>query len=176
MPKTHKNGFTLLEVLITVFLLTVGIVGIFAIIPQLMASVSFSSSQLTANYLVQEGIEIIRNIRDGNWLEYRADPANPWDEGLALCVNGCEIDYTILGLEDPALNPWQDRYLYIDGTNGFYRYISSPSVNDIKTQFKRKITTTAISGNSYRVTVEVFWEERGNSYQVTAIGDLYNWK
>ncbi len=74
--KNHK-GFTLIEVLMAIFLITVGIGGSFALINRIMDFSSVSSDRLQAAYLAQEGIENVRNTRDSNWLA-----GNEWNLNL----------------------------------------------------------------------------------------------
>lgn len=77
-----KNSFTLIEVLFAIFILTMGISAAFSLIHNTLAYAKISSSRLTAAYLAQEGIEVARNIRDGNWLEQRTTSTIQWDDGL----------------------------------------------------------------------------------------------
>lgn len=72
-----NKGFTLIEVLIAIFLITVGIGGAFNLIQKTVEYSAISSSRLQAAYLSQEGIEIIRNQRDSNWLA-----GNSWTQGI----------------------------------------------------------------------------------------------
>lgn len=72
-----NKAFTLIEIIVAISLLTVGAVGAFSLLQSTLAFTSISSSQLTAAYLAQEGIEIIRNIRDTNFLQ-----GSVWDEGI----------------------------------------------------------------------------------------------
>ena len=72
-----KNSFTLLEVILAITVLTLAIGGSFVLVSQAIASVSAVQSKLIASYLVQEGIEIVKNIRDTNWLKIQ-----PWDQSL----------------------------------------------------------------------------------------------
>lgn len=153
-----NKSFTLIEVIIAIFILTVGTVGAFSLIQRTIALTSISSSRLTAAYLAQGGMEIVRNIRDSNYLQELS-----WDTGLTGCSSGCEADYN-----DSALSADLGRFLKIDG--GFYNY-------DIGTDtiFKRKITL--IPGvDILEVSTEVSWQERGRSHQVTAQTKLYNWR
>ncbi|MBI2450409.1 MAG: prepilin-type N-terminal cleavage/methylation domain-containing protein [Candidatus Nealsonbacteria bacterium] len=73
-----KRGFTLIETTIATFILTVGILGVFALVQMITVFTSSISSQLRAVYLAQEGVENIRNIRDSNWLALAV-----WDQGIA---------------------------------------------------------------------------------------------
>jgi len=71
------KGFTLLEVILAITILTIAVGGSFALISQTIAAVSVIQSKLIASYLVQEGMEIVKNIRDTNWLKNQ-----PWDQNL----------------------------------------------------------------------------------------------
>ncbi len=77
-----KRGFTLLEVIVSMFIVTLGVGSVFALVAQTVDSTRNVSSKLTAIYLAQEGMEIVRNIRDTNWLEQRTNPEVLWDEGI----------------------------------------------------------------------------------------------
>jgi len=162
-----KKGLTMLEMVITISVLTIGLTGTFALVSGIISRTTTSSFRLIAAYLGQEGIEIVRNIRDTNWLE-----GFNWDEGLA---GEGEADY-----DDYSLGSFQDRFLNLDG-NGFYSY--NPGT---QTKFKRKITIKDRedlypSGDpdgvidKMTVLVEVFWKEKGKKHSLAAQEDLYKW-
>ena len=78
-----KNAFTLLEVILAIFILTVGVAGSFVLIQSTLISASLNKSKLTAYYLAQGGIEIIRNARDNNLLAiHRGVGGLEWDDGI----------------------------------------------------------------------------------------------
>lgn len=77
------RGFTLLEVLVAIFLLTLGIGGSFALVSQAAVSSQLTVARLEAAYLAQEGIELIRNTRDANFLKIYKGAGTDWLEGLA---------------------------------------------------------------------------------------------
>ena len=52
-----EKGFTLLELMITIFVIAVGLVGIMTLIQNTLQSASIVRLNLTAAYLAQEGIE-----------------------------------------------------------------------------------------------------------------------
>jgi len=159
------KSFTLLEVILAITILTLAVGGSFILIQQTIGSVAQVQSRLIASYLLQEGMEIIKNIRDSNWLK-----GNDFDKDLD--VGDWEIDY-----DDTALSAFigNGRYLYIDGTNGFYTYPDFPGYSDIQTKFKRKITISEEKPDRLKVSVEVFWETKGKIYSIKSQEFLYNW-
>ena len=161
---SKMKSFTLIEVLVAIFLITVGIAAALIVINQTTVFTQVTSSRLVASYLAQEGIEIVKNIRDSNFLKIHKGiiAEEHWIDGLAGCEGGCEADYDDSGLVSA------DRYLKING--GFYNYDSG-----IETAFKRKITITPDGSDILKVLVEVSWTERGRTHQVTAQENLYKW-
>ena len=180
-PNTKKSGggFTLLETLIAIFVITVGLIGGMSAIVQTLRLSSYSSSKLTAAYLAQEGIEIVRNIRDTNWLEAET-ASNYWDEGLFACSIGCIVDYKHsygLSFIDPVLpsffpgNPNTDKFLNID-SDGFYSYAAGAP-----TKFKRLVIIhAATESQKLEVAVRVTWSAWGKFYSFSVQENLYDWR
>ena len=77
-----KDGFTLLEVVLAIFILSMSAFGGFSLIQSTVISASLSKQKLTAYYLAQESLEVVRNIRDGNWLKQREDSGVLWTDGI----------------------------------------------------------------------------------------------
>ena len=167
-----ENGFTLVELVITIFVLSIGVIGIFSAFSIITILTSDSVNQLIATYLAQEGLEVVRNIRDTNWLNRDActgEPCPTWVDGITTigaCSSstGCEADYTSASMSGSSGD-----YLYLD-SNGLYSYNSnSPST---RTNFERKITIKpvididgAVDVNGYgdhivKVTVQVSWDKK----------------
>ena len=149
-----QEGFTLLEIIIAMFVFFIGIMGIFSLLTATMRSTKGAVDNFKASQLSQEGIELVRNIRDRNWLFYQ-----DWRVGLQACALGCEIDYN-----DTDLSVWLNRSLKID-SNGFYNYETG-----IISLFKRKITISQ-TGDALKVKSEVFWQNE----TFTTIDTLYDW-
>ena len=174
-----------------VFILTVGAGAALSLINQTLATASVVEQTLIASYLAQEGIEIVRNIRDTNWLQSRdSSKSSPWDDGLICGVAPCicatlpceyEADYTTVTLEktadfekctDPGFNcqAYNETLLNID-TDGFYSY--GPA--DAQTKFNRKITIEKPQSDEIKITVEIIWQERGRPHSFTALEHITNW-
>jgi len=171
-----------MEAIVAIFVITTGLVGVLSLVSQTIASSTFSKDKLIAAYLAQEGIEIVRNIRDTNWLE----GATTWYDGIP--VGDYEADYTNTQsfYYTCSLTPFTSNCEYtnlhplkiIDG--GFYNYFSG---ND--TQFRRRITifdqtdlTSPPDGtiDMFKISVLVTWQEKGTPHKVEAQENLYNWK
>lgn len=65
----NNKGTIIIEVFVSIFILTVGILGVFAFLNQPIEQTGNSISILRAYYLAQEGIELVRNERDKIYLQ-----------------------------------------------------------------------------------------------------------
>ena len=66
-----------MEVLVAVLVISIGVAASYIAVQRIFAYSFSASRRLTAAYLAKEGIEIVRNIRDTNWIE-----GESWDRGL----------------------------------------------------------------------------------------------
>ncbi|MDO8470485.1 MAG: prepilin-type N-terminal cleavage/methylation domain-containing protein [bacterium] len=158
-----ERGFTIVEVITAFFLVSMGILGAFALIEKVATGTAASLSRLTAASLVKEGIEITRNMRDSNLLKLNQGQGGAWNDGLTSCAAGCEIDYN-----DASFSPYGGTFLKSTGT--FYAYDSGQD-----TKFQRKITITPLTPYMVSVVVDVFWTERGRNLSFEAATQLFNW-
>jgi len=166
-----KRGFTLVELMIAIVLMTTGIMAIYALIPHGIETSITNTDKYLATQLAREGIEIVRNIRDTNWLEELDSPTAVWNEGLTSCAAGCEVDYITPSIQDPVLSAYgAGRYLKVDG-NGFYNYTAGSD-----TKFKRRIVITEVApaDRALQVIVTVSWS---SEYADSVLEEtLYDWK
>lgn len=159
----RSKGFTLLEVLIAMFFITVGATAAFVLV-QRVATFSLGASQkLQASYLAQEGVEIVRNMRDSNSVKTSKGQTTPWSTGLISCSAGCQADYA-----SASLSPYTGSFLLWNGS--FYSYATGE-----KTIFQRRITIRMINENLMYIDSEVFWNDRGVSKSVDVSSRFVNW-
>lgn len=103
----HVRGFTLIETMVAISLLTIAIVAPMSLTTQSLSTSYYARDQITAFHLAQEAIESVRHVRDGNVLNNAIgvqedllagipDTAgNPFtvstlDDDVALCLqSGC---------------------------------------------------------------------------------------
>lgn len=174
----QKNkAFTILELLITIFvILTALLAGIYTI-SSTVATTSVYKHQLVAAYLAQEGIELVRYIRDTNfiqgilWTEGKLDQCDPKDLNNPTDGKYCEAEHDPGNLAsfNESVEP---RFLKISDTSPkFYNYTSG-----INTPFQRKIIIVSEGSDTLKVTVEVIWETKGKKYSFVAQEKIFNWK
>jgi len=158
--KKRKNGFTLIEVFVAISVLSIGVVGSFGVLPVMIKNQAINIDVFTASRLANEGMELVRNLRDENWLKEQ-----DWAIGLDNCPagTGCEIDYN-----DPALMVSQNRFLKLDSDN-FFKYDSGQN-----SKFKRKVTTNKINATTLNVKSEVSWNGKGSPLVVEE--NFYDWR
>lgn len=168
----RERGFTLVETLVAVTLLTIAIVA-----PMTLTTMSFSAAyyareQITAFHLAQEGIEAIRHIRDGNILRIALN-ASPAPLSLMEGVSSTNgAPFTVDALNDNTAlcqNPCQPLRL----SNGLYGYGSGE-----QTQFVRTVSVRPVASNSDEFTVEVTvtWQTATRrEHSVTIFENMYSW-
>lgn len=169
-----NSGFSFVELIVAMFIFLVGIVGSYIVINYQITDIRSTNSRLTALYLGQEAIEIVKNVRDENLIE-----KNSWDNGLA---DGCyQVAYNNVSLNfksalnvSPCGNCQSTGYNYLNlDSNGFYSYSSGT-----QTKFKReiKIESSTNGGYSYKkVSVTVCWKDGGNNYSAIVVDNLYGY-
>lgn len=156
-----NKGFTLMEVIIAIAVIVFALLALISLISSTVSALKPGGSRLTAVNLAQEGLEIVRNIRDSNWLAGKRTPAN-WRDGLA--EGDYRVQYNTAGLLASSSDVFK-----IDA-NGFYQYDSGSD-----TLFEREITISHIGNNQIKTVAEVTWQEKSKSYSVEAESRLYNW-
>lgn len=155
----HQRGFTLIETLVSLVILTVALIPIL----NLSSSASRVSSEiqdnLVASGLAQEGVEVIHALRDTNWFNNLA-----FDSGLGNGNYRVEWNSTsMLSLgSSPALNLNNGHYTYSGGT---------------PTKFSRTISITKIDAGELKIVSQVTWLGRSNEAKsITAEDHLFNWR
>ena len=137
----------MLEAVIATSIVMIGILGIFITSQETVLVVYLARDRLIAAYLAKEGMEVIRNIRDQNFLR----GVTPWNAGISSST--------------PA-------QLFIDG-NGFY----TTSTTATTTKFTREIIiapTSDVDGIVYRINVRTIVRWAEHSFLVEE--NLYNWR
>lgn len=169
--KRRKNrGFTLIEALVAIAVLTISIAGPITIASKGIASAIFARDQITAFYLAQESVEYIRNKRDENNIN-----GNNWLYGLSECIDTdiCTIDINEGNPENiikkcpvgecPVLK-------YDDNTN-FYNYSTGNNSN-----FTRKTNIVIVDAKEVAITTTLSWSTGVISKSFTIKEHILDWQ
>jgi len=132
-------------------------------------NIAFSiRNNVTAANLAQEGIEVVRALRDTNWFNQAV-----FNTGLTTCAAGCRVMWYSTALIPLDVNP----VLSIGPNTGAYYYkdiINNP--DGVDSIFKRKITITSVSPVELKVESEVTWTERTRNKSIKVESHLFDWK
>lgn len=154
-------GFTLIEVIIAISIIVVGIISCISLISSSVSGATTGKSKIIAAGLAQEGVEIVRNIRDNNWANYKRT-IDTWRDGLS------EGDW-LVQYNNQSLIPYSNMQLK-KNLNGLYQYVIGAN-----TGFYRKINISYIGNNQIKVLSEVTWQEKGKNQSIQIENRLYNW-
>lgn len=155
--KNKNQGFSIIEVMVAMGVILMSFTAMITLINKSLAFHDLAYSRLTAAYLAQEGIEIVRNIRDNNILANRA-----WNDGLNN--NGYyEVQYS-----DLALRSYSGQPLKLT-SDGIYQYDEGA--------ITRYTRTIQIENNVNHIKVQsiVSWRNRGGEFNIVVEDHLYNW-
>jgi len=145
----RKKGFSLLEVILSVFILSIGLVAVIQLYAKNYTESASNRDRIIAAELAQEGIELVRNIRDDN---VAANNSNVFS-GMSIGTNQrIDITSTALGSGDKTL------YFHsgaLGGTVGTYTHKSSGGT---ATRFKRKIDIAQPTSDQIQVSSMVIWD------------------
>lgn len=172
----NNNGFSIIEASIVLAVVSIGLLGVFSLVTQNITVQRVNRNMLVASMLAQEGIELVRSVRDNNWLDATA----LWDEDIAgYAGNDFIIDNTeILGdITITDVNGINNAKLYLQAGTNFYTHDSGGG--NTPTPYSRLITVTPDPNapvDYYIIKSDVQWLENGVPKDYVAETYLYNWR
>lgn len=159
-----KRGFSLVEIITVLFIVSLALVGILSLLIQNIQSQGYNKSNLIAYQLAQEGVELIRKVRDSNW--------RGANQPLILILPSGQyyMDYTNSAphIHIPSLS---SELILKQDTNGFYYHGAGGSSSGFSRLITLQTTPTFV-----QVTVRVTWLDRNRNYAYDLETILYNWK
>lgn len=199
-------GFTLIEIVVTIAILLTALVGPVALVTRGLFNFSFAKDKLIALNLAQEGLELVRAVRENNVIcdslngtttptSWNTNPSGgPMNGTYELAADdilslNCKPlgGVTAIFISFPRPIPLAD----CDNPNpltltadGLYHYGAGTA-----TAFSRCITVKACNpgpcvttdpdipaSDQMEMASTVKWIERGSARSVTLQGRLYNWR
>jgi prepilin-type N-terminal cleavage/methylation domain-containing protein len=185
MEHSHR-GFTLIETLVAVTILTLSVVGPLFSASRALVATQISRDHLTASYLAQEGIEYVRMMRDNAYLNaYHFPPASPatissaaWADftggSAAWSITPCVASACLLDPLVAANNlvPCSGASCVPIHLSSRYTYSGFGTVQP----FTRTIQAFAVSATEEDIVSTVSWNFHNTPYTVTITDHLTSWQ
>lgn len=198
--KLYKSGFTLVEVLLSVTILTIGIIGSVSLIGYNVNVVTHSVNRLTAGNLAQDGFELVRGVRDTNWLQGKTaqtdNNPNSWRSSIQGIGSETAIKFFCSGIYKSNIDiasinncnggrcniykftkkndPDKDAECYSEWDNSWDT--NAYNKKNSAPLFERLINIQKIQDYEILVTVTVRWTEHNQFQYLVLKGNLFNWK
>ena len=172
--RSESNGFGLIEVLISVAIISMFLGGLLAVTASGTKLTISSERRVQAANLARDGMEKVRALRETVWLKDAQEESDcyklnkPERKVLVESNPNCPLPYALD-------NANEDDYESINKDQESDGLISIGDLD--QTSYARIILIEEIDGGTIRrVTVEVKWKEGTKTKDITAISYLTKWR
>jgi prepilin-type N-terminal cleavage/methylation domain-containing protein len=159
----EEKGFSLIEVIAAVTIMTVGILTVVSLINTNLKTSRESRNRLIALNLSQEGLELTRNYRDSLWKQ-----GTRMQDTLIFKSDGRYV----IDPKDGRLNSGKPSSLYLDPNTKLIHHNLSGLANQTLLPFSREIIISNVGAGNVTVTSLVEWENK----EIKLVETLYDWK
>ncbi len=171
-----SKGFTVLESIVAILILSLAVSGAFAAVRQGLSQGILAKDETKAFYLAQEAVEAIRNQRDANRLaSIDSDTVMPWLTVISGCVDSvCKVDATGPGGQyiSPCGSDWSSCPPLRQDPNTFlYSYDSDLP----ESGFTREVKIVKVNDDEIKIIVRVTWSKGVIINKFEAATSLFNW-
>lgn len=167
-PSTIR-GYTLLETLVAILILSLSIVVPMTIASRTLVSSTIAREQIVAIYLAQEGIEAIRNLRDKNSLS-----GDSWLQDIPIDTD-FTIDATVIS--NPTISTCSGACAPIkyDSSTHLYNYSTGADTNFVRVARVSYVPGPGAS-SEVSIAVTVSWNVGPFARSFTARENLFDWE
>lgn len=186
-----RGGFTLIETMVAVFVLTIALSSLLTLTANSIFSARYARNEITANYLLQEAADYIRSDRDNT--VFKQNIGGPgWNifidkygratSSKCFSASGCYLEPSDIasvptgcpagaGNTCPNLNYDETA---TNTSNDFYTYKSGAGI--VPSIFNRKILMTLVGADELNATITMDWTN-GNLARTRSLKViLLNWQ
>ena len=180
--KRKQQGQSLMEAIVAIAILLMVVIAVLALTISGVTGQKNNEQQVVANNLAREGIELVRNLRDSNWVAGR-----PWYTGFEQNSVGL-IDYRSTAV-DYSIDASPQLGFDADGFYAHQPFLSgSPYSRTVQIQaicFSQSVEriaaveTNCLSSEQQigvKVSSTVTWQDDGDIRLVKLEDLLYDWK
>jgi prepilin-type N-terminal cleavage/methylation domain-containing protein len=187
----NKKGFTIIESLVAISILTVSILATYTAVQNSLKSSLIVKDQITAFYLAQESIEFIKNLKDENslndtycistglcstvnWLHGLSEATSDacWYGGSGVSQKTCTVDIITKTIAQCAGGSGTCTKLNQNSVTGAFSYTSG--ANWSTSNFKREIQISPVSSTEVEIIVTMSWNTGGLSKTFQIKESLFN--
>ncbi len=172
--KYYSSGFTLVEMLVAVFVMSMAVVGMIVVSSSGVVNLRYLKDKTSATMLASEGIEMVHNLRDSFVINPDSGGWDGFVSTVSGCEEGCVFDPLYPGIVS-SCSPTPDYPCQkMKILNGSFTY-GATGAGDSK--FTRYITISPILGSDDELVINstVFWNEGNKEYSVVLESSLMNW-
>ncbi len=161
MINNKEKGFTLIETMVALGILVFVLTGMVSLIILNITSAKNIEKNLIAGNLAQEALEVVRSMRDNDWLEGN-------DFGDFISTSGEE--YSVQWNDTNLGRGLVVQPLNFDEATGIYGYDSGEP-----TIYTRQVLINQVTDKEISVLVTVEWILRSGTAQLQAESHLFDW-
>jgi len=184
--QNNNLGFSLIETLVALSIFSVSILALVATSSSSLTNLNYSRNRVVANYLSQEGIEAIRNVRDSavilNPVDGFVDFEGIMQSGGCTSAGGCNVD-VLVNSENPGtdsgISPCVGDNACVLYTNQATGYLGT-NFSDDATMFNRRIQLIKQENDTgikeYKITSRVSWLDGVTQKNLQLIEFIYDWQ
>jgi len=156
-----NKGFTLIETMVALGVLVFVLTGMVSLIILNITNAKNIEKNLIAGNLAQEALEVVRSMRDNDWLEGN-------NFGDFILVSGDE--YSVQWDDTDLSRGLVAQPLNFDEATGLYSYD-----NGEPTIYTRKVLIDQVTDKEIKILVTIEWILRSGSAQLQAESHLFDW-
>lgn len=192
--KIQKNkGFTIVEAMVAIFILTISVSSMLGVTASSATSARYANNEITANYLLQEAVDYIRNSRDSIAFQQKIQgeiAGTSWNNFLtkySSCIStyGCDIkmdkfspDLTTITDIVSCKSSGCDNLTYDANASSSFFYSHDITANSVSSHFNRniKIDKIGTDNDQIKITVTVSWLNGSLTKSQSLVSYLLNWQ
>ena len=186
-----NRGFTLIETMVAVLILSTSLTSLLTLTSSSLFAAKYANNEITANYLLQEAVDYIRNDRDSIVFQQRNNgdaTSVSWNIFLAkygyinstcFSPDGCYLDIT----EQNSFNVIRSctspcTLMYFDPAANHKEFYTYSTDFGLASSFRRKITMriNPTNINELLFTVTVDWKNGNLSRSRSLNESILNWQ
>lgn len=187
--KISSAWFSIIEVLIGIFVFTLGLVAVYALISSSLRVNNYNKHAIVASNLAREQIELIKNIRDTNYEQLKVwNAINSWnldtDKYYKIFLENSDVDISLqekTAWDKNDITNNTDYQICLDASNA-YNYCDAISGGTQKTPYYKYVYISQAKDSSdvpiedsYIITSKVIWYSYGaHEFEIKTL--LSDWR